>query len=143
MELLTVIAMISIMVGIAFPSLHKLINDAKVKSVAFDIMTALRSARSQAISTGSIVTVTVSPGNHKLTVGATNISLSDKINFEAKRDSDDKIEYEGVDIPIDFYPSGACESTLYIKVYNPNDLNDTKIVKIVKIESRISGLSRI
>lgn len=138
MELLTVIAMISIMVGIAFPSLHKLINDAKVKSVAFDIMTALRSARSQAISTGSIVTVTVSPGNHKLTVGATNISLSDKINFEAKINAGDP--YAGADIPIDFYPSGACESTLYIKVYNPNDLNDTKIVKI---ESRISGLSRI
>lgn len=133
-ELVTVVAIISILVGLAFPSLHKFISDAAIKSVAFDIMAGLRGARSQAISKGSIVTVTVSPGNHKLTVGTTDISLSDNINFEAKVNIGDP--YAGADVSIDFYPNGACESTLYIQVNSDPNL-------CVKIESRISGLARI
>ena len=133
-ELMIVIAMLAILIGLATPSLHKFISDAAVKRVAFDIMSGLRNARSQAISEGSTVTVTVSPGSHKLTVGTTDISLPDKINFEAKINTVDL--YSGADISIDFYPNGSCESTLYIQVNNDPNL-------CVKIESRISGLSRI
>jgi len=133
-EVMIVLGMISILMGFAAPSLHKWRSEAAVNRVAIDIMAGLRRARSQAISEGSTVTVTVSPGSHKLSVGATDISLSDKINFEAKINTGDS--YAGADISIDFYPNGSCESTLYVQVNNDPNL-------CVKIDSRISGLSRI
>lgn len=134
LELIIVIFMIIIMASFAAPPLHKWRSETAVNRVAFDIMAGLRMARSQAVSEGSTVAVTVSPGSHSLTVGTTVISLPDKINFEAKINTGDA--YAGADIPIAFYPSGACESTLYVQVNNDPNL-------IVKIESRVSGLSRI
>ena len=133
-ELIIVIAMIFIMAGFATPSMYKWRSEAAVKKVASDIMVGLRKARSQAVSQASTVRVTVSPGNHELTVGTTVISLSDKINFEAKINFADA--YAGADIPIDFYPNGSCVSTLYVQVNNDPNL-------CIKIESRVSGLSRI
>ncbi len=138
-EVIVVVIMILIMMGFAAPSLNRWRSEAAVNRVAIDIMAGLRKVRSQAISEGSTLTVTVSPGGHKLSVltpdGTTYIiPVSDKINFEAKINLADS--YAGADIVIDFYPNGSCESTLYVQVNSdPN--------RCVRIESRISGLSRI
>jgi len=62
-EVLTVVAILGILAAIAAPNLGAMIRTQRVKTAAFDVMSSLLYARSEAVKRNAAVTITPTGGN--------------------------------------------------------------------------------
>jgi len=133
-ELLIVIGIMAILMAFAAPSMIQWREDAQIKGVASDILSGLRQARSQAITTNQKVTVTVDPDDHQLIIGTTTKILPANVGLETS--TDDVTWLDGTDGVTTFRSNGSCSAVLYIKVNEDPNL-------IIRIDSTASGLARL
>ena len=80
-ELLMVMALIGIIMTIAYPSLQPLLSKQTLESDANKLAWTLRSARQKAITTGSAQEVEFKPHANKYEYNGEEIKLSDGIRF--------------------------------------------------------------
>jgi type IV fimbrial biogenesis protein FimT len=62
-EVLTVVAILGLLAAVAAPNLGAMIRTQRVKTAAFDVMSSLLYARSEAVKRNASVTITPSAGN--------------------------------------------------------------------------------
>jgi type IV fimbrial biogenesis protein FimT len=61
-ELMTVIAITSILIGIAVPSFREIVNSQRIKSASYELYSSLIVARSEAVKRNTDVTITAASG---------------------------------------------------------------------------------
>ena len=86
-EVIVVMAVMTIVLAIAAPSMISWRSTATVKEVAQDILGGLRQARSLAVADNQNVTATLNLDDHKLTYGSMTRNLAADIKLEADNDN--------------------------------------------------------
>ena len=133
-ELLIVIGIMAVLMAFAAPSMIQWREGASIKGVASDILSGLRQARSMAISTNQVITVTLDPDDHQLTYNGITKELSANVELETSTDDADwSGATDGVTV---FRPNGSCDDELFIRVNGDDELK-------VSISSTASGLARL
>jgi type IV fimbrial biogenesis protein FimT len=136
-ELMVTLTILAIMMGIAVPSFRTFVDNQKVKTASFELMTSVMMARSEAIKRNA--TVTLTPGESwasgwSVVLGATTLhsqSMMDAVTI-TQMDAD---KAEIAPTAISFGPSGRPTglpggSRAYFKI-----ASSAEVIKCVKLDA--------
>lgn len=105
-ELMVVVAMLSIVLSVAAPGLQGFVAGQRVKALAFDLMSDLLFARSEALKRGAAVVVT--PAGSGWSAGWTVTAGSETLS--SRQSSNQTLQFDGAPGSISFNPWGRVTS---------------------------------
>ena len=135
-ELVVVVALVSILAAIAIPNYSQWRAQSQVKQVARDVLSGLRQARSTAIAEGGFITATIDPVNHLLTYGTESLALESHIKLSVSTTSCTANLTSAASKATKFLSNGSCNSELYVVVAENPDY-------CVAIDSTAAGLAKL
>lgn len=136
-ELIVVMAVLAIMLIAAAPALNDWLKNVEYESVARDIFSGLREARSLAVTNHENITAELDLDAHQLTYNGKTRLFAEEITIEASNASasDADLVASGK-ISTVFRPQGSCSQTFFARVNE-----DTKL--IIQLDSTATGLARL
>ena len=133
-ELLVTIAILSILLAIAAPSMNSWRQAADRKAVAREILSGFRHARSLAITANQNVQLVINLDTNEMVYAGQTRTLSDQFEIEAS-DDDAAWAVAGTKTIV-FQPGGTCSKRLFVRVDNDDALK-------IRVDSTANSLAKL